>query len=497
MFKFSFYISILVLLSCSPKLTTEFTNIDASTFKYGVASGDPTETSVIIWTKLNGQNGNATVDWTVSKDSLMTKIVKSGRHLASPESGHTIKIDVQELQSGLTYFYQFQFENGKSMIGRTKTLGEDWTDMSIGVVSCSNFEWGYFNAYKSLSEKDIDLVIHLGDYIYEYEPNRYGDKTLSRKHLPPKEIQSLEDYRIRYAQYRSDPDLQRIHSRHPFITIWDDHEITNNAYQSGGENHQVDEGDYSTKKQIAKQVYYEWMPIRPSGEDKLYRTISCGKFADIILLDERLEGRTKQLESSNQASINHSMLGQNQLAWFKNQLRSSDATWKIIGNQVIFSPLDLNRVSKNRPINLDAWDGYSTERNGIISYIKNEEINNVVFLTGDTHSSWAFEIPFSKISYAIDKVSYGVEIGTTSINSGNWNEGSPTEEVIMREKTLLASNPHLKYVNGRDHGYVILNLTQENAVVEWYYVSNLKSREFTPKLGKSLEFSVDNGNKIY
>ena len=467
-------------------------------FQYGIASGDPTNTSVILWAGISENDTNLAneMKWMISKSPNMTPVVQSGSAALSGKSLHTFKVKVSSLEPGTRYYYQFSTKKGASKVGATSTMADNADQVRIGIISCSNYEAGYFNAYESLADKTLDFVMHLGDYIYEYGQDYYGDKTLDRKHLPAKEILTLSDYRQRYAQYRMDPDLQLAHQKHAFITIWDDHEISNDAYQTGAQNHQDDEGDYMTRAAIAKQVYHEWMPTDVTVDDPLYRQFSIGDLADVIMLDGRLEGRSQQLEAAGPELANQSMLGAQQLSWFKEQLSSSTAKWKLIGNQVIFSPLNMARV-RDRQFNMDAWDGYAAERDHIISYIDENEISNVVIVTGDTHMSWAFEVPFEASAYKNNYRSVAVEIGTPSITSSNLNEGSPSEDVIMGEKMLQVSNPHLKYVDGRNHGYTILTLQQETATVDWYYVSNLKTKSYVERLGKQLKFTLDGGNKLH
>lgn len=467
-------------------------------FYHGVASGDPLDDAVIIWTRVTPPNNMPIeVDWEVSQTKSFDNLVASGLVTTDSTSDFTIKVDVKGLSANTKYYYRFAALDEQSPVGETKTINNtDQGDINLGIVSCSNYEWGYFSAYRHLAEKELDAVLHLGDYFYEYAPGTYGDTTIGRFNIPPREILSLEDYRTRYALYRTDKDLQLIHQKHPFIAIWDDHEITNNAYIAGAQNHQDDEGSYDTRKSIATQAYYEWLPIRENASKFVYRKFSFGKLADLIMLDERLAGRTKQADSLDQVDKSYTMLGSTQLDWFKTQLSDKSSQWKIIGNQVIFSPVDFTKIRPNSPANLDAWDGYAVERDGIVSHLKKNEIDDVVFVTGDTHTSWAFEIPADLSTYSLDGESIGVEFGTTSITSGNWNEGDRTdEEVITGEKIVQASNTHLKYMNARDHGYITLRINQNTVKADYYFVDDLKDINSGEKLAKSI--TVKHGsNKI-
>jgi alkaline phosphatase D len=460
-------------------------------FYHGVASGDPLTDRVVIWTRVtpDGEVQSVPVTWEISTDQNFTQVLKSGSATTSAEKDYTVKIDVDGLTPGQVYYYRFTAFDKTSAIGRTKTLATGNIDsLKLAVVSCANWEFGYFNAFDGIADKTVDAVLHLGDYIYEYGVGTYGNKSIERKHLPVHEAVTLQDYRIRYAQYHLDKGLQNARQQSPFITIWDDHEIANNAYVDGAQNHQAGkEGDYLQRKQAARQAYYEWIPIRES--DKLYRAFPFGRLADVIMLDERLAGRTKQPESTNDpalTSAQQTMLGRDQVQWFELQLKNSTGRWKIIGNQVIFSYLDQSAVSPKSPLNLDSWDGYPLEQKRIANFIQKNKIQNLIFLAGDTHASWAFEVMVKGVPA---KKPLAIELGTTSISSGNWNESKSDDIVKTGEEQLLKSNPHLKYTNHRDHGYLLLTLYQSGAKAEWYFVDTLKERSKSEHLGKRFEIT--------
>ncbi|MFK7979466.1 MAG: alkaline phosphatase [Saprospiraceae bacterium] len=475
--------------------TTLFYDQAKKPFYHSVASGDPLATSVIIWTRVTPDNiSEVPVKWAISMNLAMENPVKSGTITTNATRDYTVKIDVKGLAANTTYYYQFEALSGKSVIGRTKTTGvDDQSAVKLAVVSCSNYEAGYYNAFARIAEKDdLSAVVHLGDYIYEYQPGGYGDPSLDRKHLPAKEIISLSDYRTRYAQYRLDKDFQKVHQMHPFITIWDDHEVANNVYKEGAQNHQPEDGDFMTRKEAAKQAYFEWLPVRDNAAKDIYRTVRFGNTVDLIMLDERLTGRTYPVDSVSQSEFeaaDRTMLGAKQLAWFKNELKTSDATWKVIGNQVIFSPCDISGLGFGSPVNLDAWDGYPYERSQISQFLSNEKIENVIITAGDTHSSWAFEVPSDD-----KKSTIAIEIGTPSITSSNSDERTPVEQVLQAEKFLSTKNPHLKYTDLRNHGYVILSLSQAETVAEWYYVDKLNAPSDKEVLGK--KYVVKNGEAV-
>jgi alkaline phosphatase D len=460
-------------------------------FYHGVASGDPLSDRVIIWTRVTPDDSVASVDaqWEVSTSENFEHVLKNGSVTTSPLLDYTIKVDITGLQPDTRYYYRFHALDKTSPTGRTKTLPTgDVDSLKFAVVSCSNWQHGYFNAYDRIASRDVDAVLHLGDYIYEYGTRNAVNA--DRRHLPEHEIITLQDYRIRYSQYHLDDGLRKMRQQHPLITIWDDHELANDTYAQGAENHQgQEEGDFAARKAASRQAYYEWIPIREG--DKHYRSFSFGRLAELIMLDERQEGRTKPaagISDPAYGSEERSMLGKEQLTWFEQKLKSA-ATWKVIGNQVMFSDFDRTAVNPKNPRNMDSWDGYPAEKQAIGDYLKANSIGNVIFLTGDTHASWAFEVVVSTFQ-KITAQSYqplAVEFGTTSISSANSNESTSDDTVKLREQIYLKTNPHLKYVNQRDHGYLVLTLYDEKAKAEWYFVGTVLTPDTTESLAKTLQ----------
>jgi len=274
----------------------------SASFDHGVASGDPSATGILLWTRVTPRfEGETEVTWHVARDPELTDIVKSGVTSTTAKRDYTVKVDVEGLEPGQTYFYRFDALGAVSQTGRTRTLPVGALDRFVlGVCSCSNYPAGYFNAYRLLADTDsIDAVLHLGDYIYEYDRAGYASENareLHRESRPGHEIASLDDYRMRHAQYKSDPDLQAAHARHAFITVWDDHESANDSYVTGAQNHDDSEGDWLSRKQAAVQAYYEWMPIRePERRDRsaLYRAFELGDLATLAMLETRLSARTE------------------------------------------------------------------------------------------------------------------------------------------------------------------------------------------------------------
>lgn len=496
---------IFTMTSCSDnkkELVTPFTDPVATLydstlkpFYHGVASGDPLTDRVILWTRVTPEESvsSIAVKWEVAEDSNFSSIYKSDTLSTTPARDYTVKVDVDGLQPGKTYYYRFSALGKTSLVGRTKTTPVSGLDsLKLAIVSCSNWEWGYFNAYGKIADRtDVDAVVHLGDYIYEYRTGGYGDTTMGRINIPKHEIVSLSDYRARHSQYRTDKGLRHVSQQHLMIAIWDDHEIANNSFTAGAQNHQPDkEGDYAARKAVAKQAYYEWLPIREGN--KHYRSFSFGDLTALIMLDERLEGRTKPVDSISDPAFNNderSMLGAEQLAWFESNMKNSKTTWKIIGNQVIFSDVELSPVYPKMPRNLDSWDGYPAEKKKIKDFILTNKIKDVIFVTGDTHASWAIEAATDvKKTYS----AFAVEFGTTSVSSANDNEYHSTDTVKMMESALLKANPHIKFINDRDHGYLLLTLYPQKAKAEWYFMESLREPETKEYLAK--KFEVDKGS---
>lgn len=464
--------------------TMAFRDNAKAPFYHGVASGDPDSESVVLWTRVTPeyQQDKIQILCELSETPEFNKIIQAHRINTSASRDYTAKLLVNDLDPGKNYFYRFKAFEKYSPVGKTSTLGKK--DVKIAVASCSNIEFGYFNAYAAMARENFDLILHLGDYIYEYEADKYGDEEFVRKSIPENEIISLQDYRDRYNQYKLDQDLQAAHASAAFVNIWDDHEITNNAYVSGGQNHQSHEGDYSTRKEIARQVFYEWLPIR--DQNFHYRKLDGGDLIDIILLDERLAGRTMQADSigdPKRFAEDHTILGKEQLEWVEKTIRNSDATWKLIGNQVIFSYCDWSLPGFN--FNMDAWDGYPSDQEKFSEILK--ATDNAIIVTGDTHRAWAFEATHKPFPENNEYDPVALEFGVTSITSGNSDERFPVPLILMHEKLISGPevNPHLKYVNTRDHGYLSLSINKERLIAHFRKVEDLSSRSNKATTDKS------------
>jgi alkaline phosphatase D len=463
----------------------------ARLFQHGVASGDPLQDRVILWTRVSPQNtAPVAVHWVIAHDPELREVLNQGVVTALPARDFTVKVDALGLSPGHTYYYRFDAAGQESPVGRTRTLPEEAVErVRFAVVSCSNLPFGYFNAYAKIAQRDdLNAVLHLGDYFYEYAPDEYGDgKEFGRVHEPPREIVSLSDYRTRHAQYKSDVDLQEAHRLHPWICVWDDHESTNNSWRDGAENHnpELGEGDWPTRRAVAIKAYHEWLPIReqPSASGPfIYRSFRFGQLADLIMLDTRLHGRTRQLDDPEDerglADRNRTILGADQQAWLAEQLRSSKrrgAIWRLLGQQLMFGQL---RSDDGVILNTDQWDGYPASRAAILDQLAAEQIDNVVVLTGDIHTAWAMDITPDPAGDAYDpstgRGSLAVELVTTSVTSPG-PQGTPAD-LAAREKDLVTTRPHMHYVNLREHGYLLLDIDINRTRGEFWFVDSIVER---------------------
>lgn len=458
-------------------------------YLHGVASGDPLSDRVILWTHITlpekyQQHRQVDVQWQVALDSDFNQIILQGLTTASDTRDYTVKVDAIGLASNTRYFYRFIVEDIISPIGRTKTLPQDNVDqIKLAYTSCSHYSFGYFNVYARMAEQDdLDVVLHLGDYLYEYgNDDIYRNPLLiNRKHVPAHEMVSLSDYRQRHALYKTDSDLQKLHATHPMICIWDDHEFANDAWIGGAENHQPEtEGDWQTRAQVAIQAYYEWMPIREpiSGmKEKAYRNFRFGSLMDLNILDTRFIGRDQQIESfdGSESDPNRTLLGFEQETWLEDKLslaQQDGVTWKLLGQQVLMLQLRFlgNYISK------DTWDGYRKARKRLLNYVEDNGIDNLVVLTGDVHSSWAAEI--SKNPYKLDKYNpitsegaLAVEFVTPAVTSPSIPIAGIQQIIGNAAKILRLENPHIKYIDFENRGFVVLNIAEHQVKADWYHV---------------------------
>ncbi len=444
-------------------------------FYHGVASGDPLHNRVIIWTRVTpdaGFVGTANVDWRVALDTGMVNIVQYGTVGTDQSKDYTVKVDVTGLTPNTYYYYEFTFNNMHSIRGRTRTAPLAMQDsLRFGIVSCSNYEAGFFNVYRVLKERnDVDAIIHLGDYIYEYEHNGYAyNSTVGRTFEPTSEIIALSDYRARYSCYKLDEDLLRLHQQYPFIIVWDDHESANDSWMNGAENHSAAEGSWVDRKTASQQAFMEWLPVRPKTQGnftEIYRKIQFGPLMDLLMLDTRLIGREEQAGTTGSTvnNQNRTLLGSTQFNWLISNLAVTNSQWKIIGQQVMMAPLKIAGVG----VNGDQWDGYPAERTKIISQVLTNDFKNLVVLTGDIHCSWANDIPTANYQSNGNGSAF-VEMVTPAVTS-------PAFPINVGSTIIRAANNHIKWVDLSARGFIILSVSQLRAQGDWFFVNTINSR---------------------
>lgn len=484
---------------------------DANVFRHSVGSGDPLPDGVVLWTRVtptaDATPGSATgpactVLWEMALDNDFQNPVACGVAATTAARDHTVKVDVRGLAPATDYFFRFRVldgpaEGAQSRVGRTRTapaLAADVERLRFAVCSCSNWEAGYFEAYRHMAgREDLDAVVHLGDSIYEYERGGYTGKSGAvRDHEPAHEILTLADYRIRMGQYATDPDLADLRARVPFIVTWDDHESADNAYAGGAENHQPGEGDWQVRRAVSAQAYFEWMPTRAQSLDgggHLYRTLRFGTLAELRMLDLRTYRDGPPSSMSVVDDPDRTMTGAVQFDWLTEGLTTSSARWKIVGTSVMIRPVLIppldprvtEAVTKMAgvprdgvPYNTDQWDGYPVERRRLFDELLAADVENVVFLTGDVHSSWAAEVPVVPGAYRTGGAVVGTEFVAPSITASNIDdtlglpEGNPVS--LAAAEAMKLANPHVKALDFDRHGYLLFEINADEVRADYWFV---------------------------
>jgi alkaline phosphatase D len=461
-------------------------------FLHGVASGDPQHDAVILWTRVSppaGAPAAIPVTCEIARDPQFRRVAGRATQMATAARDFTIKVDALGLEPGSHYYYRFGALGEASPTGRTRTLPRETARARLAVASCANLPAGYFNVYRRIAARDdLDAVLHLGDYLYEYRNATYGDGTaFGRVPLPDKECTTLEDYRTRHAQYKADPDLQAAHAAHPWITVWDDHEFANNAWRDGAQNHNPEngEGRWEDRRDAIIRSYYEWMPIREdraTRQVRIYRTFNFGRLADLVMLDTRYVGRDKESPMREQIETiedpARTLLGSAQEAWMFDELRDSQragVTWQVLGQQVMFA----HAAPDGAPAtNTDTWDGYRPARDRVIEFLRGSDLRNAVILTGDIHSSWAYDIARDPWGSGYDartgRGAVAVEFATPAVSSAS-SMGEPSR-AVQTARTLLTERPHLKWVEGVHRGYMVIDLQPTQVQSDWYFVPTVTER---------------------
>ncbi|CAL9601167.1 Phospholipase D [Streptomyces sp. enrichment culture] len=490
----------------------------APAFLHGVASGDPLPDGILLWTRVtpapeaipgSGTGPDTPVSWTVATDRALTDVVAKGTVTARAASDHTVKADVRGLSPATDYWFRFSAGGTDSPVGRTRTApaaDAAVTGLRFGVVSCSNWEAGHFSAYRHLAARgDLDAWLHLGDYIYEYGTGEYGTRgTVVRPTAPAHEILTLADYRVRHALHKTDPDLQALHAAAPVVAIWDDHEIANDAWSGGAENHtEATEGAWAARQAAAKQAYFEWMPVRPALAGTTYRRLRFGKLADLSLLDLRTYRSQQVLAGSGDVDDpERTLTGRAQLDWLKAGLTASDTTWRLVGNSVMISPFAVGALSaellkplaellglpqEGLALNTDQWDGYTDDRRELLAHLRAGAIRNTVFLTGDIHMAWANDVPVNAGTYPLS-ASAATEFVVTSVTSDNLDDLVDVPEgtvSALAAPLIRAANRHVHWVDTDRHGYGVLDVTADRTQMDYYVLSDRTDPDATSAWARS------------
>ncbi|MEV6060533.1 alkaline phosphatase D family protein [Nocardia asteroides] len=492
-------------------LSTATAHAADTVFRHGVASGDPLPGAVILWTRVtvaddatpgSGIGAATTVRWEISADESFAGIAASGTVTADAAADHTVKVDATGLAPATDYWYRFTALGATSPIGRTRTAPAADTDLDrlrLGLVSCSNWEAGWFGSYRHLAARtDLDAIVHLGDYLYEYARGKYSGRTGAvRGHDPAHEIVTLADYRTRHGQYKTDPDLTALHAALPFICTWDDHESADNSWREGSENHDpAVHGPWSARRAASAQAYLEWMPVRATrtgAEVQIYRRLRFGTLAELSMLDLRSYRDHEAGPGAGWRQADdpaRTITGRAQMDWLTAGLTSSPARWKLIGNSVmvaplVFPPLEpattqaiteaLGIPQGGLTVNGDQWDGYTADRRTLFRAIADNAVADVVFLTGDIHTSWAADLPLDAANYP-GGPTVGAEFVVPSVTSasvGDLLKTPPRTTSVPAEEAIKAANHHLRYVELDSHGFGVLEVTPAQTQMDWFYVADV------------------------
>jgi alkaline phosphatase D len=447
-------------------------------FRHGVASADPLPDGVLLWTRCTTDRaGPIALEWWVSTapEPGPAQVVARGVAEASAEGDFTVHVDVAGLEPATSYWYGFTAGGASSPVGRTRTAPAadgPLVSLRLGLTSCANWPCGFFNAYANLAGRDLDLVVHVGDYIYENDVMSQNRRAV-RAHRPAGATVSLADYRARYAQYRIDPDLRALHARHPVVAVWDDHEIVGGAWRNGGTAHLPAHGSWADRRAAAMQAYSEWMPARRSVPGQVYRTVRLGPLGDLVLLDTRLVGRDRPATDGRRAvwgvDRGRALLGEDQWRWLEAEAASSTARWLLVGNQVMMAPLRLLDRAGGIGINPSQWDGYPAERHRFYDLLRRTGwTSNVAVLSGDIHSSWAADLPV------------GAEFVSPSVTTDSFSQtvlpGVPGASTAVR-RWLLTQNRHLRLADIDRHGYVTVDVTPERVQGDWWHLDTISRRD--------------------
>ena len=485
-------------------------------FQHGIASGDPLQDRVILWTRVTVPHQEPVeLKWDVASDPEFKKIIQAGTAMALFENDHTVHVDPSGLEAGTHYYFRFHALDEISITGRTKTLPASGIDhLRFAQVSCAKFNAGFFNAYSRIAARDdLDFLLHLGDYIYEAANTPPAGQTpgadIGRPFIPIHECKTLEDYRSRYAQYHSDPDVQAMHAALPLISTVDDHEFADGAWRGGGDVHdEKRDGPWSERLARCFRVRNEWLPIRlPDLNDpqRVYRKVELGGLADIFLINTRTY-RDQPVPPPEMNNPNRTELGLIQREWLFDEFEKSTATWRVLGNPSVLSTTWKKDVTDEVKLALlkikliaadglgpdyDQWDGYPVERSLIFEMFRKLR-GNIAVLSGDIHVSMAIEL--HEHPFDMNEEPVAVEFINTSLTSQNFDDkmkwGYRTES-MKYEKGITEAFPYIKYCELDSHGYNIVDITRDRIQVEYWHLDTVLKRTEQEKLGAV--WRVDHG----
>ncbi len=529
-------------------------------FEHGVASGDPLQDRVILWTRLTPSDSSARlqVTWEIALDQQFKQIIKTDKVTTAAAQDFTVKVDAIGLKPNQSYFYRFVFGDKISPVGQTKTLPTSTSKVSFAVCSCSNYPAGYFYVYREMAKQNVDVVIHLGDYIYEYGADGYATEDAAKlgRTLPAnndKEIIKLDDYRKRYALYRKDKDLQALHHRHPFIVIWDDHELANDAWREGAENHQPNEGSFLDRKLAALQAYFEWMPIRPIDDQyiKIYRQFDFGNLVQLTMLDTRIIARDQQLDYVDYMTANglnaakfqadltnpaRTLMGYTQRDWLLGKLQQSNATWNVLGQQILmakmFIPaellLSLAEITLGNPT-ADTLNKMNTQITELVTLkmrlkqgdpsLTSQEKARILTVAPYNLDAWdgyfvEREILYGTLTqlnkkvvvlagdthnawssnlYSKDGAFVGVELATSSVSSPGLEKylNIPLAQLQQFEFAFTTLIDELNYCNLNQRGYLMVQFDETQVQSQWVYVDSIKKSEYSIDTARQYQLSFD------
>jgi alkaline phosphatase D len=483
--------------------------LNTDPFTLGVASGDPLPDGVVLWTRLapDPLNGGLKTDkavvvrWEVATDEKMGSVVQKGETVAVPQFAHSVHVELTGLQAGRHYWYRFHARTYSSPIGRTKTappVGAPLSRLRFAFVSCNDWQNGHFAAYRHLATEDLDFLLHLGDYIYEYgpKPPLFDEK---RVHTTPEagpmasQLTTLADYRNRHAQYKTDTALCAAHAAHPFITVWDDHEAENNYANDVDEEPGTTPADFLLQRAAAYQAYYEHMPVRrtslPTGPDmRLYRNLTFGDLAEVRILDTRQYRTAPPKRGGAFAGMGFSatlptdgnpsgyLLGETQEKWLLDGLGASRTKWNIVAQQIMVARMNFFPKSIGGPdvYNLDQWDGYGAARQRLLDFFAKDPAKNYVVLTGDIHSAWVHDLKKDFADPASPTVA--TELVGTSVTSE-----FPTA-FVQPVTAASKATPWTKFFDGARRGYTVCTLTPTEWRADFKFVtSNARGQVESPE----------------